>query len=74
MVTSVGRRPWHARRRANWSSIGLVWPYMAVRNGRSSMCSQWLSLELEAAEEDEEEGEVVVPALGVWLPGFTISA
>jgi len=29
---------------------------------------RWLSLELEAAEEeDEEEGEVVVPALGVWL-------
>jgi len=26
---------------------------------------RWLSLELEAAE---EEGEVVVPALGVWLP------
>jgi len=30
---------------------------------------RWLSLELEAAEEeDEEEGEVVMPALGVWLP------
>jgi len=31
------------------------------------MCSQWLSLELEAAEEeDEEEGEVVVLDLGAW--------
>jgi len=27
---------------------------------------RWLSLELEAAEEEEEEGEVVVPDLGAW--------
>ena len=66
MVTSLRRRPWHTRRRVNWSSIGLVWPCSAPWNGRSSTtCVRWLSLELEAAE---EEGEVVVPALGVWLP------
>jgi len=65
VVTSLRRRPWHTRRRVNWSSIGLV---SAPRNGRSSTtCVRWLSLELEAAEEeDEEEGEVVVPDLGAW--------
>ena len=74
MVTSMGRRPWHARwrRRANWmiSSIALVWPCSAPWNGRSrTACARWLlSSELQAAEEeDEEEGEVV-PALGAWLP------